>query len=86
MSKNTVVGRYHVSFYWKAGGGHIITFEKTKDGVFFYDPQSGKKFTQEEIFNDWMKDKIEYNSLNYYRVDNLNVNLDLIKAVKKKPR
>lgn len=82
------IGRYHLRFRYASGGGHIITFEKTKDGVFFYDPQPGKKYTYEEAFKKWgalsSYARIEYNTLQYYRVDNLNMNVDYIKAVKKK--
>lgn len=82
------VGRYHVRFHYKSGGGHIITFERTKDGFFFYDPQNGNKYnTLQEIrlrYEHQDVRQIEYDSVEFYRVDNLNVNLDLIKAVKKK--
>lgn len=82
------IGRYHVRFRYRSGGGHIITFERTKEGYFFYDPQTGN------IYNTLQKIRlryehldirqIEYNTVEFYRVDNMNVNLDLVKAVKKK--
>ena len=82
------IGRYHVRFRYRSGGGHIITFERTKEGYFFYDPQTGAKYnTLQEIrlrYEHLDIRQIEYNSVEFYRVDNLNVNLDLVKAVKKK--
>lgn len=88
MNEATEIGRYHLRFLYDVGGGHIITFERTKDGIFFYDPQPGIKYTPEEAFKKWGSlssySRVKYNSLQYYRVDNLNLNLDYIKAVKKK--
>lgn len=82
------IGRYHLRFRYTNGGGHIITFERTKDGVFFYDPQPGKKYTYDEAWKKWHSlssyCRMELNTLEYYRVDNLNMNVDYIKAVKKK--
>ena len=82
------IGRYHVRFRYRSGGGHIITFERTKEGYFFYDPQTGKKYnTLQEIrlrYEHLDIRQIEFNTVEFYRVDNMNVNLDLVKAVKKK--
>ena len=81
----TEIGRYHVQFLYSAGGGHIITFERTKDGYFFYDPQIGQKYSLEELWKHYKGIRqIEYNSVQYYRVDRLNVNLDLVHAVRKR--
>lgn len=87
MKEATEIGRYHLRFRYDVGGGHIITFERTKDGIFFYDPQPGIKYTPEEAIKKWgwgSYSSVENNTLEYYRVDNLNLNLDYIKAVKKK--
>ena len=83
------IGRYHIRFHWNSGGGHIITFERTKDGIFFYDPQPGKKYnTVQELRKAYSSDlghiQYELDSLQYYRVDNLTLNVDYVKAVKKK--
>ena len=73
-------GRYHIRFRWKPGGGHIITYEVKKDGTsFFYDPQSpnGKPLTPGEFFTSrgrFIKPSGE--GIGYYRVDNLNVDID----------
>lgn len=86
--KATEVGRYHVRWTWRGkDSGHIITFERTKEGMFFYDPQTGKKYTLEEINKKWDGQnyaQIEYDSVAFYRVDNLTLNTEYIKAVKKK--
>lgn len=80
------VGRYHVRWTWKNyRSGHIITFERTKDGGLFYDPQSGKKYTLDEIKSKW-GDRINEGSVAYYRVDNLNVNPNFVGVVKKKAK
>ena len=90
LEQATEVGRYHVRFRYKNGGGHIITFERTKDGVLFYDPQPGKKYTLEDLNKRYdslnTRAQIEYNSLEFYRVDKLTLNTDYVKAVKKKGR
>lgn len=82
------IGRYHIRFRWNSGGGHIITFERTKDGIFFYDPQPGKKYTLQELRKAYSSQlgyiQYELDSLQYYRVDNLTLNVDYVKAVKKK--
>lgn len=68
-------GRYHLRFYWKSGGGHIITFERSADGKgLFYDPQTGKKMKEDEFYYD----RIKLNSLRFYRVDNLRVDTSMI--------
>ena len=86
--KATEVGRYHVRWTWRGkDSGHIITFERTEEGMFFYDPQTGKKYTLEEINKKWDGQnyaQIEYDSVAFYRVDNLTLNTEYIKAVKKK--
>lgn len=80
------VGRYHVSWTWRGGrSGHIITFERTKDGGFFYDPQTGKRYTLDSIKESWGK-LVTEDSVKFYRVDTLNVNPDFVKVVKKKPK
>lgn len=87
FKKASEVGRYHVRWTWSgARSGHIITFERTsKTEGFFYDPQSGKKYSLEEIKAKWSK-LISVNTVEYYRVDTLNVNPNYIKVVKKKPK
>ena len=87
-------GRYHISWYWKsARSGHIITFERMKDGTyFFYDPQAradgpyGKKMNKDEFYNLMGYDiRPKGAGIEYYRVDNLNLSPDYgAKAIKKK--
>lgn len=86
-------GRYHIAFNWKNGGdAHIMTFERLADGTgFFYDPQEpvflgfGGKKTTEEFSNTTAKMIKASAYLRYYRVDNLNINLEIgAKVVKKK--
>ena len=87
IEKATEIGRYHVRFRFKNGGGHIITFERTKDDFFFYDPQKGIKYNLAELnkrYDSQGRAQIEYNSIGYYRVDNLTIGKDYVKAVKKK--
>lgn len=80
------VGRYHVRWTWKKyWSGHIITFERTSEGGLFYDPQSGNKYTLDEIKSKW-GDSIKEGSVAYYRVDNLNVNPNFVGVVKKKAK
>ena len=80
------VGRYHVKWGWKGGrSGHIITFERTADGAFFYDPQSGTRYTLEEITAEWGK-SIRENSMQFYRVDTMNANPGFVRVCQKKPK
>lgn len=85
FAKADKVGRYHVRWGWNGQkSGHIITFERTAEGGFFYDPQTGTRYTLEEIGEKWGS-LIRDDSLQFYRVDTLNVNPDFVKVVKKKP-
>lgn len=81
-------GRYHVRFRYRLGGGHIITMERRNGVTSFYDPQPGRKYDGlAEILQKYGSEglaAIEYDSIGYYRVDNLPLNLDYVKAVKKK--
>ena len=79
-------GRYHVRWTWAGERcGHIITFERTKDGGFFYDPQDGTRYTLDEINKQWGS-LIRRDTVQYYRVDTLNVNPEFVRVVQKKPR
>jgi hypothetical protein len=83
-------GRYHVRFQYLRGGGHIITFERKNGKIRFYDPQTGWKYNSPEEINKKYDSQslaqIKYNSIGYYRVDNLTLNIDYVKAVKKKKK
>ena len=73
--RTTEPGRYHLRWYWKSGRGHIITFERNADGSgLFYDPQTGRKMKEDEFYYD----RIKLDSLRFYRVDNLRVDISLI--------
>ena len=73
-----VVGsRYHIGWDNKLGGGHIITIERTKNGLVFYDPQRNDFLSIGEIVNDiMMGSKIEL-----LRVDKLLVNPSLLDSI-----
>lgn len=85
-------GRYHLAFNWKVGDAHILTFERRPDGSgFFYDPQEPVAFgfggakTIEEFTNTVGRMIKPSAYLRYYRVDNLNLNVEIgAKAVKKR--
>ena len=86
MAKANKVGRYHVLWSWKGErSGHIITFERTASGGSFYDPQTGNRYTIDEIVKKWGL-LVRDNSMEFYRVDTLNVNPDFVKVVKRKPK
>lgn len=81
VKKAKAPGRYHVRWGWTGElSGHIITFERTENGSFFYDPQDGTKYTLEEINNLWGG---HTRGMQYYRVDTLNVNPEFVKVVMK---
>ncbi|MCD8304505.1 MAG: hypothetical protein LUC86_06745 [Prevotellaceae bacterium] len=75
-------GRYHVNVFWKNGGGHIITCERTEDGgLRYYDPQTGEMVGDIE---EYLRDVRLWVS-RVYRVDNLTIDPDATKSLFKKP-
>ncbi len=79
MSKE---GRYHVNVFWKNGGGHIITCERTEDGgLRYYDPQDGKVVGDIE---EYLRD-VKLSESSVYRVDNLTIAPYALKSLLKKP-
>ena len=73
-------GRYHISWSWSRGNvGHIITAERIPDGSLrIYDPQNGK------ITSIKFKDINVNKGFEILRVDNLNINFDVVRGVIKK--
>lgn len=79
LEKQTRVigGRYHIGWDNKIGGGHIVTAERTGQGLVFYDPQRNAFLSIGEIVNDIMVgSKIEL-----LRVDKLLVNPSLLDSI-----
>lgn len=76
------VGRYHISFVWKGTrSGHIITIERLSNGkVSLYDPQNGKLITWKDLSSRISPS----HGIQVYRVDNLEVNVDIISGVVRK--
>jgi len=72
------VGRYHIDYVWKGGGGHIITLERLPNGrMQIFDPQSG-------IIYDWanlMKGVNKGRGINVLRVDDLFANTSIINGI-----
>ena len=69
-------GRYHLRFHWRSRGGHIITFERRSDGTgVFYDPQCGQIMKEKDFYFDRINTD---RGIEFYRVDNLLVNTDMI--------
>lgn len=80
MDETKEPGRYHVNFAWKKSNhGHIITFERMKDGsVRWYDPQTGDMdFFNKEYYNRINAAK----GIKVVRVDNLLVNTEIINGI-----
>ena len=56
--------RYVMRFKWQNGGGHTIMAMRTEnEGLFFYDPQSGFIYQDEDI--QWLFKKIDYSDSLY---------------------
>lgn len=74
-------GRYHITVAWKNKDyGHIFTMERFKKGnVLFYDPQTGKP----KKWSDFMPDIDTKKHIRVLRVDNLEVNTDIINGIVK---
>ncbi|MCL1933515.1 MAG: toxin glutamine deamidase domain-containing protein [Candidatus Azobacteroides sp.] len=72
-------GRYHIDWTHKnKTSGHIITLEKLPDGkIVFYDPQTGLKTNWSEIRKDV---SLKY-GVHILRVDNLNVNVNIVNGI-----
>ena len=72
--------RFHLAFQWAAGGGHIVTVEKSAHGqLIIYDPQSGQNYSVAEYFSPQHNPKaksIRLTSLRTYRVDNCEISTD----------
>lgn len=73
-------GRYHLRFRFQNDNGHIITAERLNDNSLrIYDPQNGKIIKD---FGEYFS-KVNNDSFEYYRVDNLRLNPDVVKGVVK---
>lgn len=70
------VGRYHVGINYNAIEGHIITAEKTTDGMLYlYDAQSGNFINIDEFR--------EAESFEILKVDKLLINKDILKKIQR---
>lgn len=72
-------GRYHIDFGWKKSRqGHIVTLEKLENGkIRIYDPQNGKLVS----WSDLSQQISPTTGARILRVDNLQVNTDIIDGV-----
>nr|WP_249023841.1 toxin glutamine deamidase domain-containing protein [Enterococcus asini] len=74
--------RYFLAMAWAKGGAHIVNMEKIDGVLSIVDSQSGKILPIDKYFSYY---KAKPSSLNYCRIDNLDINPDLInKLVKAK--
>lgn len=73
------IGRYHIDFCWKGrNSGHIITLERLDNGLLrFYDPQNGKRVRWADLSNQISPSY----GVNVLRVDNLQVNTEIINGI-----
>lgn len=76
------IGRYHIDFGWKrSNSGHIITLERLESGfVKLYDPQNGKIVKWAELSKAI---SLRY-GVNVLRVDNLDLNTEIVDGIVKK--
>ena len=73
-----VIGsRYHLGWDMSEDLGHIITVERTKKGLVFYDPQQDNFFSLGEIISGML----EGSKLQLLRVDKLLINPKLLKSL-----
>lgn len=74
--------RYFLAMEWAQGGAHIVNMEKIDGVLSIVDSQSGEILPIDKYFSYY---KAKPSSLNYCRIDNLDINLGLInKLVKAK--
>lgn len=69
--------RYHLGWDKKVGGGHIITVERTSNGLVFYRPQRDTFYSLESIIDEML----EGSKLELLRVDRLLVNTTVLKSL-----
>lgn len=69
--------RYHLGWDNPLGGGHIITLERTKQGLVCYDPQKDDFYSLEAIIDEMQ----EGSKLELLRVDRLLVRPDFLKLL-----
>lgn len=72
--------RYFLAMEWAQGGAHIVNMEKIDGVLSIVDSQSGEILPIDKYFSYY---KAKPSSLNYCRIDNLDLNLDLIKKLVK---
>lgn len=72
--------RYFLAMEWAQGGAHIVNMEKIDGVLSIVDSQSGEILPIDKYFSYY---KAKPSSLNYCRIDNLDINLDLIKKLVK---
>lgn len=64
--------RYAMRMKWKNGGGHVLTAIRSDDKkLFFYDPQSGFIYEDEDV--EWLFKNIDYSN-SYYQPELLHLN------------
>lgn len=73
----SIGSRYHLGWDISEEVGHVITAERTKQGLVFYDPQQDNFFSLVEIINGMM----EGSKLQLLRVDKLLINANLLKSL-----
>lgn len=74
-------GRYHAYFYWKGGGGHIITAERLQSGQLrLYDPQTGEHYN-DATWEHYTTRIVLGRSIRVYKVEDYLVNNDIISGV-----
>lgn len=66
--------RYHLGWNDSLGGGHIITLERTKNGLVFYDAQKNEGLNFDFIYSQMKKDS----KLELLRVDRLLIKPELL--------
>ena len=81
-------GRYHIDWCWNGQrSGHIITFERLKDGTGrLYDPQTGKTHTWDDYITVYQRpigevSYFEIKNVRVLRVDNMEINTSIIKGI-----
>ena len=75
-------GRYHLSMNWEAGDGHIITVERYESGhMMYYDPQNGRMFSKDDMKAWYLKCAKKGSKLDVYRVDDLEINTDMVGGI-----
>ena len=78
-------GVYQIGVTWKgAKSGHTFNYVKENGKGYFYDPQNNKRFDTLEAFKEYSSNVSPKYGYEFFRIDNLHVNVSTLSKIVKK--